>query len=293
MKPPLDRPVPLPHWAGVATSAGAGSAQGPAWYKRSGARVETFTWLEDWFAHCFEPETIAKLAEAGFNLVTVPAFSGFGRRTEAAWLDRLPELVERCHSAGLRVLAGVELGGLCLETMPADGVPFESWLHRTPDGRLMHPRPEQYWRGLPDLTCDGFRDWLGGLLLELLQAGFDGVWLGDAEPRTVMPSPVAGWREFIAGYTDFYGRKCAIRPTRTSTPAVEVAGDPLCSTGSTIGSTASRRPSPTTTIASSPSIRTSDGHLRRVPGSPPVGRLPRACRWRASPESVVAGGRER
>jgi len=230
MKPPLDRPWPLPRWAARGRLRWCWlGGRGLTWYKRAGARVETFTWLEEWYDHSFQPATIAKLADAGFNLVTLPAFSGFGRRTEAHWLARLPELVERCHEVGIRALAAVEMGGLCLETMPADAVPFESWLHRSPDGRIVRPRPEQYWRGLPDLTCEGYRDWLGGLLLELLQAGFDGVWLADTEPRYgYAPAAIAAWQEFIAEYTDFYGRKCGY-PTyeHLAPPPVEAPGDPL------------------------------------------------------------------
>ena len=230
MKSPLDRSWPLPRWAARGRLRWCWlGGRGLTWYKRSGARVETFTWLEDWFAHCFQPQTIDRLANAGFNLVTIPAFGGFGRRTEAPWMEQLTGIVKRCQDAGLRTLAAVDLGGLCLETMPADGVPFEDWLHRTPDGQVVHPRPEQYWRGLPDLTCPGYRAWLGDLLVELLESGFDGLWLADTEPRYgYAQEAVEAWRVFLADYTDFYDRKCGY-PTYAflDPPAREVPGDPL------------------------------------------------------------------
>ncbi|NUQ00282.1 MAG: hypothetical protein HUU35_10550, partial [Armatimonadetes bacterium] len=203
--------------------------RGLPYFKRAGARVETYTWLEDWDAHCYARETIAELRAAGFNLVTIPYFTGFGLRTEARWLAAAPELVEACHDQGMRALATVDLGGICVETIAGEVPEFEEWLHRDPEGRVVWASPDQYWRGRPDLTHPGYRDYIGQVIEQALRAGFDGIWFDDVEPRHgYQPTAVAAWREFIAGYTDFYARKCGyLTHAHLAPPPREVPGDPL------------------------------------------------------------------
>ncbi len=230
MNPPPRR-HPIPAWAarGALRWAWLGG-RGLAYYKRGGALVETYTWVEDWYQHSLSPATLRHLADTGFNLVTLPYYAGFGLLTEAAGLAAAEAAMARCQDEGMRVLAAIDVGGCCLETLPSEAADFADWLLQDADGRLVTSSPREYWRGRPDLTCAGYLAHLAEVIQRALAAGADGVWLHDVEPRCgYQPTAVAQWHRFIADHTDFYQRKCGYRSTALlSPPRLAVPGDPLC-----------------------------------------------------------------
>lgn len=226
----MERPFAIPDWArrGALRWCWLGG-RGLAYAKRGGARFETYTWLEDWFDHSFDSGTVARLREVGFNLVTIPFYSGFGLRVEAPWMAAAAAVVDRLHRHGLRVLAAIDTGGLCPETMAGEVAEWAEWVHRTADGRPMWAEPDSYWRWVPDVTHPGYRDYLCGVIDQAVGAGCDGIWLHELAPRCGHGADaVADWREFIDLYTDFYRRKCGyLDQAYLDPPPLEVPGDPL------------------------------------------------------------------
>ncbi|MCC7495625.1 MAG: hypothetical protein IT204_24960 [Fimbriimonadaceae bacterium] len=200
---------------------------GAAFLKRAGARAETYTWLEEWLDHQASEGLLAKVAGAGFNLLTVPYWSGFGVAVEAPAMAAAAELASRARRHGMRCLAVCDLGGICLETVPRAHPEVLPWLLREPGGELL--RAEQYWRAQLDFTDPDCREWLGLVFEAALDDGFDGLWLHDAEPRRgYQPAATDAWREFITSYTDFYQRKCGYPPDADlAPPPLEAPGDPL------------------------------------------------------------------
>ena len=225
------RPYPIPTWAQRGRLRWTWVvAEGLTFFKRGGANVETYTWMDVWEAHCHEEATVARLAEAGFNCLTTHFFSGFGLIAEAPEIERARALARCCHDYGLRVLAYITLAALCPETFRHEVPQMDDWLARDPGGRPLWAGPRHYWRVRPSLAHPDYRAYLGRVIEAALAEGdFDGVWFEGCEPViSYCATYRRRWQEFIASHTDFYQRKCHYPDIKfLEPPPVCVPGDPL------------------------------------------------------------------
>lgn len=153
--------------------------------RRHGGAFETIEanarWTGHWFDRIHSEAYLTKLAEAGFNCITLHFHKGFGLAAEATEMDLARRTIEACHRLGVRAFAYIQSMSLMSETFFSETPEARQWLQKDDLGR---PRTyaEQYWRVLPCLSNRGYIDFVKRVAEKAITwAHADGVWLDNAD----------------------------------------------------------------------------------------------------------------
>lgn len=152
------------------------------YYKRLGIRGN-FEWLDEWYLHAHEKETIKKLSEAGINCITTHFFKGFGLKIESKEIERMRELTRSCHEYGIKVFAYIQAGSLMYESFLDEIPEAKDWMVCDAGGKKKTYSNHQYWRWIPCLNNSDFQDYIRKCVDRAVESGADGVHVDNLFPR--------------------------------------------------------------------------------------------------------------
>ena len=148
-------------------------------------------------------ETLDALAAAGFNLVRMPFFHGFGLEFEREEMERSRACIARVHARGLRAATRVSLGSLTPETLLNEEPEAQNWLQVNRKG--LPPSSRAELPGLcvrPCYNAEGYLRYLERVCTQALDCGADMLSFEDLgynlDPDTChCPVCVAGFRAHL------------------------------------------------------------------------------------------------
>lgn len=144
-----------------------------------GYQVPNAPWTADHFYRVHTAEVIAKLAEAGIDLLTTHFFKGWGLQAEAEEIEWTKRLIEECHKCEIKVFVYVQMASLFAETFFAEVPDAHAWIYRNRDGTI-GTYPNQYWRFTPSLSHPGFIKYIETVIKKAIEeVDADGIWLDN------------------------------------------------------------------------------------------------------------------
>ena len=151
------------------------------YYKRLGI-YGNYEWLEEWYLHAHEKETVKKLSEAGINCVSTHFFKGFGLKAEHKEIERMRKFTQFCHEYRIKVFAYIQGGSLMYESFLDEVPEAKDWMVYDAQGRKKI-YSSQYWRWTPCLNNSGFLSYIKNCIKRAIEAGADGIFLDNLLPR--------------------------------------------------------------------------------------------------------------
>ncbi len=174
------KPLERPGWSQRGKVLWGGNLHEPlAFYRRENRPMAGVAagalWLDDWYAKMRSPEVLKELAATGSNLIYINFAKGANGEEQFEDLARARELVENCHSLGIRVLAYIQFASKHMEEFPE----AEKWraVHADGKGRTYG---DTYYRGIMCPLRPGYVDHLKSLVRKaVVDYGIDGVFLDN------------------------------------------------------------------------------------------------------------------
>ena len=122
-----------PAWWRESGVVAAGAWEPLIYRLRSGAPENAAVITERW-NRAFNEQTARKLKDAGFNLLIIPLYKGFGLKAERSGMEASKRFADICHRLGLRVGCYMFSGTIAYESLLAENPDAREWMIRDERG---------------------------------------------------------------------------------------------------------------------------------------------------------------